>query len=168
MNAPVVAKARGVQVALTTDTESPDHRSLVRVRTTLTDGRTVTVAGTVAGARHTPKLVQVDGFDLDVAISEHMAFIGYIDRPGVVGTMGRLLGEQGINIAGMQVGRTGAGGDALTVLTVDSAIPAGRAGRDRRGDRCRLRPGGRSRVGLDGGGTAGGASRPAQRTCHAP
>jgi D-3-phosphoglycerate dehydrogenase len=124
VNAPIVAKARGVEVALTTDSESPDHRSMVRVRTTLTDGATVAVAGTVTGARHTTKLVQVDGFDIDVQISDHMAFIGYIDRPGVVGTMGRMLGEQGINIAGMQVGRTDAGGDALTVLTVDSAIPA--------------------------------------------
>ncbi len=124
VNAPLVAKARGVEVALTSDSESSDHRSMVRVRTTLTDGSTVSVAGTVTGARHATKLVQVDGFDLDVAISEHMAFLGYVDRPGVVGTMGRMLGEQGINIAGMQVGRTDAGGDALTVLTVDSAIPS--------------------------------------------
>jgi D-3-phosphoglycerate dehydrogenase len=86
VNAPVIAKARGVEVALTTDSESPDH--------------------------------------IDVQITEHMAFLGYIDRPGVVGTLGRMLGEEGINIAGMQVGRTDAGGDALTVLTVDSAIPA--------------------------------------------
>jgi D-3-phosphoglycerate dehydrogenase len=124
VNAPIIAKARGVEVALTSDSESPDHRSMVRVRTTLTDGATVAVAGTVTGARHTTKLVQVDGFDIDVQISDHMALLGYIDRPGVVGTMGRMLGEQGINIAGMQVGRTDAGGDALTVLTVDSAIPA--------------------------------------------
>jgi D-3-phosphoglycerate dehydrogenase len=124
VNAPVIAKARGVEVALTTDSESPDHRSMVRVRTTLTDGETVSVAGTVTGARHTTNLVGVDGFDIDVQITEHMAFLGYIDRPGVVGTLGRMLGEEGINIAGMQVGRTDAGGDALTVLTVDSAIPA--------------------------------------------
>jgi D-3-phosphoglycerate dehydrogenase len=124
VNAPVFAKNRGIEVALTAGTDSPDHRSMVRVRTTLTDGQTVSVAGTVAGPRHTKKLVQVDRFDLDVAISDHMAFLGYIDRPGVVGAMGRLLGEQGVNIAGMQVGRTDAGGDALTVLTVDSAIPA--------------------------------------------
>lgn len=124
VNAPVFAKNRGIEVALTSSTDSPDHRSMVRVRTTLTDGSTVSVAGIVTGARHTTKLVQVDRFDLDVPISEHMAFLGYIDRPGVVGTMGQLLGEQGINIAGMQVGRTDAGGDALTVLTVDSAIPA--------------------------------------------
>lgn len=124
VNAPLMAKDRGVEVVLSTSTDSDDHKSLVRVRTTLTDGRTVTVGGTVSGPRDQRKLVQVDGFDLDVPISEHLAFLGYIDRPGVVGTLGRLLGEQSINIAGMQVGRAAAGGDALTVLTVDSAIPA--------------------------------------------
>jgi D-3-phosphoglycerate dehydrogenase len=90
----------------------------------MTDGQVVAVAGTVTGSRHLPRLVQVDGFELDVPIAQHLAFLGYIDRPGVVGTMGRMLGEQNINIAGMQVGRTDAGGAALTVLTVDSAIPA--------------------------------------------
>jgi D-3-phosphoglycerate dehydrogenase len=124
VNAPVMAKNRGVEVALTTDSDSPDHRSMVRVRTTLTDGRTVTAAGTVTGPRDEARLVQVDNFDLEVRIKEHMAFLGYVDRPGVVGVLGHLLGEQGINIAGMQVGRTGEGGDALTVLTVDSAIPS--------------------------------------------
>lgn len=124
VNAPVMAKNRGVEVALTSDTESPDHRSMVRVRTTLTDGQTVSVAGTVTGPKDQPKLVQVDGFDLDVPISEHMALLGYVDKPGVVGVLGQMLGAEGINIAGMQVGRAVAGGDALTVLTVDSAIPA--------------------------------------------
>jgi D-3-phosphoglycerate dehydrogenase len=124
VNAPLFAKNRGIEVALTAATDSPDHRSMVRVRTTLTDGQVVSVAGIVSGPRNATKLVQVDGFDLDVPISRHLAFLGYIDRPGVVGTLGQMLGEQGVNIAGMQVGRTDAGGDALTVLTVDSAIPA--------------------------------------------
>jgi D-3-phosphoglycerate dehydrogenase len=54
-----------------------------------------------------------------------MAFLRYTDRPGVVGTLGRILGEVGVNIAGMQVARSTAGGDALVALTVDSTIPAG-------------------------------------------
>jgi len=84
VNAPVFAKNRGIEVALTSDSESPDHRSMVRVRTTLTDGQTVSVAGTVTGARHAPKLVQVDGFDLDVAIRraghQHRWHAGRADR----------------------------------------------------------------------------------------
>jgi len=120
VNAPVLAQQRGVEVALTTDSVSEDHRSLLRVTLTLTDGATVSVAGTVTGPRHTAKIVEVDGFDVDVPVSDHMAFLRYPDRPGVVGSVGRILGEAGVNIGGMQVSRNGV--DALTVLTVDSAI----------------------------------------------
>lgn len=121
VNAPVLAEQRGVEVALTTDATSEDHRSLIRVTLTLTDGATVSVGGTVSGPKDIAKLVEVDGFDVDVPISEHMAFLRYTDRPGVVGTVGRILGEAGVNIGGMQVSRDDAG-NALTVLTVDSAI----------------------------------------------
>ena len=71
------------------------------------------------------KIVGLNGFDLEVPISEHMAFFRYVDRPGVVGTVGRLLGEADINIAGMQVVRDRQGGQALVVFTVDTAIPSG-------------------------------------------
>jgi D-3-phosphoglycerate dehydrogenase len=124
VNAPIMAKARGVEVSLRTDSESGDHRNVVKVIATQVDGSRTTVAGTVVGPADEPRLVQVEGFDVEVAISDHMAFLGYIDRPGVVGTVGRILGEAGINIAGMQVGRTTPGGPALTLLTVDSAVPA--------------------------------------------
>jgi D-3-phosphoglycerate dehydrogenase len=53
-----------------------------------------------------------------------MVVLRYEDRPGVVGTVGRILGEAGLNIAGMQVSRTDAGGEALVVLTVDDDVPA--------------------------------------------
>lgn len=121
VNAPVLAEQRGVEVALTTDATSEDHRSLIRVTLTLTDGTTISVGGTVSGPKDIAKLVEVDGFDVDVPISEHMALLRYTDRPGVVGTVGRILGEAGVNIGGMQVSRDDAG-NALTVLTVDSAI----------------------------------------------
>jgi D-3-phosphoglycerate dehydrogenase len=123
VNAPLMAKSRGVEVRLTSNVEIEDHRCVVRIRLTLTDGEVVVVAGTVAGVNDEGRLVQVDGFELEVPISEHMVFLGYIDKPGVVGHIGQLLGGDGINIAGMQVARTDQGGEALTVLTVDSAIP---------------------------------------------
>ena len=121
VNAPVLAEQRGVEVALTTDRTSQDHRSLVRVTLTLTDGVTVSAAGTVTGPRHVAKVVDIDGFDVDVPVSQHMGFLRYTDRPGVVGTVGRILGDAGVNIAGMQVSRDDAG-NALTVLTVDTAV----------------------------------------------
>ncbi len=123
VNAPVLAEQRGVEVAMTTDRTSDDHRSVVRVTLTLTDGHKVSVAGTVTGARHTSKVVDVDGFDVDVPVSDHMAFFRYHDKPGVVAVVGGVLGEADINIAGMQVARDESG-HALIVLTVDSPIPA--------------------------------------------
>jgi D-3-phosphoglycerate dehydrogenase len=123
VNAPVLAQQRGVEVALTTDRESDDHRNLLRVRLTLSDGAWVSVAGTVAGPKDVAKLVEVDNFDVDVPISEHMVFFRYHDRPGIVGTVGRILGDADINIGGMQVSREASGEHAVIVLTVDSAVP---------------------------------------------
>jgi D-3-phosphoglycerate dehydrogenase len=124
VNAPLFAKDKGVEVTLTTTADSPDFRNLIELRAALADGTVHSVAGTLAGTRQREKIVDVDGFDVDVLLGEHIAFLTYVDRPGVVGTLGGILGEAGINIAGMQVGRKGEGGDAMVVLTVDSAIPA--------------------------------------------
>jgi D-3-phosphoglycerate dehydrogenase len=61
---------------------------------------------------------------VDLALADHMIVLKYEDRPGVVGTVGRILGEAGLNIAGMQVSRSVAGGEALAVLTVDDTVTA--------------------------------------------
>ncbi len=123
VNAPLIAKERGVEVALTTSQESPDHRNLLTVRGTMADGDVVSVAGTLVGPKRIEKLVEINGFDVDLLPTEHMAFFRYHDRPGVVGAVGQLLGDAGINIGGMQVSRDERGGHALMALTVDSAVP---------------------------------------------
>lgn len=123
VNAPVLAADRGVETTLSTEGESPEHRTLIRIKLTTTDGQSVVVAGTVTGPRDIEKLVEIDGFEIDVPISEHMAFYTYADKPGIVGVVGQILGASDVNIAGMQVSRTKAGGEALIALTVDSMIP---------------------------------------------
>jgi D-3-phosphoglycerate dehydrogenase len=123
VNAPLLAAQRGVEVSLSTDAFSPDWRNLVTVRGTLPGGQVVSVSGTLTGHRHTEKLVEVNGFEMEIAAAEHMVFFTYTDRPGIVGVVGQILGSEGINIAGMQVARDARGGHALIVLTVDSAIP---------------------------------------------
>jgi D-3-phosphoglycerate dehydrogenase len=123
VNAPLLANERGVELALVTTADSPDYRNLVTLRGTLPTGEQLSVSGTLSGPRHIEKLTEVDGFDVDVVPVDHMAFLRYEDRPGIVGIVGRVLGDAGVNIAGMQVSRREAGGDALMVLTVDSAIP---------------------------------------------
>lgn len=124
VNAPLLAADRGVEVSLVTKAESPDWRNLVTLRGIMPDGQVVSVSGTLSGRRQLEKLVEVNGFDMEIAPAEHMVFLTYTDRPGVVGTVGQILGSEGINIAGMQVCRDARGGHALIVLTVDSAIPA--------------------------------------------
>jgi D-3-phosphoglycerate dehydrogenase len=124
VNAPVLAGERGVAVSLTTSTESLNWRNTVRVRLSLTDGQHIVVGGTVTGPRSVQRLVEIDGFDVDVQMAPHLAFLRYTDRPGIVGVAGRVLGDAGVNIGSMQVSRDEAGGQALIALTVDSAIPA--------------------------------------------
>ena len=73
VNAPVLASDRGVGVRLTTDPESPEYRNLITVRATMADGTQVSLSGTLSGPRHVEKLVEVDGFDIEVVLSDHMA-----------------------------------------------------------------------------------------------
>jgi D-3-phosphoglycerate dehydrogenase len=122
VNAPLIARERGVHVAERRATESRDYVNLMSV-TAGTDAGEVSVSGTVVGKQGGARIVRVYGFDLDIAPARFMAFFHYEDRPGVIGRVGTLLGEAGVNIASMEVGRMAAGGLALMVLTVDSAIP---------------------------------------------
>jgi D-3-phosphoglycerate dehydrogenase len=122
VNAPVIARERGLEVSERRTAVSHDYVNLLAVRAD-TEAGEVTVAGTVVGKRGGERLVQVYDFDVDVAPARHMAFLVYEDRPGVIGTVGTLLGGAGVNIASMEVGRKGAGGEALMCLTVDSPIP---------------------------------------------
>jgi D-3-phosphoglycerate dehydrogenase len=123
VNAPLLAADRGVEVSLVTDKQSPDWRNLITLRGTLPDGQVVSVGGTLTGQRQIEKLVEVNGFDMEISPAEHMVFFTYSDRPGIVGIVGQILGAEQINIAGMQVCRDSRGGHALIVLTVDSALP---------------------------------------------
>jgi len=123
VNAPLLAADRGVEVSLSTEKQSPDWRNVVTLRGALPGGQIVSVGGTLTGQRQLEKLVEVNGFDMEIAPAEHMVFFTYSDRPGIVGIVGQILGTQGINIAGMQVCRDARGGHALIVLTVDSALP---------------------------------------------
>jgi len=123
VNAPLFAQDRGVEVSLVTDDESPDYRNLITVRGTLPNGHQLSIAGTLARPKNSEKLVKVDNFDVDLTLSEHFGFFRYEDRSGIVGIIGQILGEHGVNIAGMQVARDQKGGNALVALTVDSALP---------------------------------------------
>ena len=122
VNAPVLAKQKGVEVALTTQGEAADYRNVVRLRGALADGSVVSVAGTLSGTKFVEKVVEIDGFSVDLVLAQNLAVFAYEDRPGVVGLIGGLLGDAGVNIAGMEVSRDAAGGQALMTVTADSPI----------------------------------------------
>jgi D-3-phosphoglycerate dehydrogenase len=124
VNAPLLAAERGTAVRLVAESESPDHRNLITIRGTLADGSQISVSGTLVGIAQRERLVSVNDFLVDLEPTEHLAFFTYTDRPGMVGTVGRILGETNVNIAGMQVSRDTKGGHALVALSVDSAIPS--------------------------------------------
>jgi D-3-phosphoglycerate dehydrogenase len=123
VNAPLLAAERGVAVRLVTEPESQDHRNLITIRGTLADGTQNSVSGTLIGLAQRERLVEVDGYLVDIEPTDHLAFFRYEDRPGMVGVVGQLLGQASINIAGMQVCRDWRGGHALVALSVDTGIP---------------------------------------------
>ncbi len=122
VNAPLLAAERGTAVRLVSEQESPDHRNLITLRGTLPDGSQVSVSGTLVGINQRERLVEVNGYDIDLEPTEHLAFFTYGDRPGMVGTVGQILGDAGVNIAGMQVARSAKGGEALMAISVDTGI----------------------------------------------
>jgi D-3-phosphoglycerate dehydrogenase len=122
VNAPKLAEERGVEVTVTTATESPNHRSVVTVRATLPDGHSTWVSGTLSGPAEVEKLVEVDGRHFDLRAEGHLLCFEYPDRPGVMGKVGTLLGETGVNILAAQLSQTTAGTDAIMLLRVDQPV----------------------------------------------
>jgi len=123
VNAPLLAEARGVAVSMSTDPQSDEYRNLLSIKGVLGDGRTVSASATLTGAKQAEKLVEVNGYDVEVPLAEHHIVMMYEDRPGIVAIYGRAFGDANINIAGMQIARDTKGGKALSVLTVDSRVP---------------------------------------------
>jgi D-3-phosphoglycerate dehydrogenase / 2-oxoglutarate reductase len=121
VNAPMLARERGITVSEMRSTVSQDYVSLVSIRAE-TDAGPVSVEGTIV-AKDAPRVIEVNGFDIEVGPASRMVFFQYVDRPGIIGRVGTILGEHGINIATMDVGRQGQGMEALMCLTVDTEVP---------------------------------------------
>ena len=123
VNAPLLAEQRGITVRLVTDPVSDEYRNLLTIRGALSDGTQISVSGTLTGTKQAQKIVEINGYDVDVPVAEHLIVMVYTDRPGIVAIFGKEFGDAGINIAGMQISRREAGGQALSVLMVDSPAP---------------------------------------------
>jgi D-3-phosphoglycerate dehydrogenase len=123
VNAPLIAAERGIEVREERSRSARDYTNLVRVELR-SEGSRVRVAGTTIGSDHRPWLVNVLGFEIELELAPLFVLCLYDDVPGVIGRVGTLFGEAGINIAGMTVSRSRRGEKALMALTVDSAPSA--------------------------------------------
>jgi D-3-phosphoglycerate dehydrogenase len=120
VNAPVIARERGVHVSETRHSEAVDYQTLIRVRV-VTELGARTCAGTLFGSSRA-RLVEFDGIAMDAELAGTMLFLRNKDKPGFVGNLGRTLGEAGINIATMHLGRTAPGQDAVLLVQVDQPL----------------------------------------------
>jgi len=121
VNAPVIAKSRGVKVVESKIGATEDFADLITVTVKTPKGEK-SVAGTLFGKKDA-RIVRIDRYHVDAVPSGHMLVSAHFDKPGIIGRVGTILGENDINIAGMQVGREKIRGKAVMVLNVDSAVP---------------------------------------------
>jgi D-3-phosphoglycerate dehydrogenase len=121
VNAPRIAEDRGVEVTESKSSRSEDFRSLVTV-TVRDDEDELSISGTLF-ADDDPRIVRIDGYRVDAVPHGRVLIARNRDEPGVIGFIGTVLGENGVNIAGMYNGRETIGGEALTVYSLDDSVP---------------------------------------------
>ncbi|HZP89780.1 MAG TPA: ACT domain-containing protein, partial [Actinomycetota bacterium] len=119
VNAPIIARERGIAISEMRSAVSSDYVNLVAIRAETEDGE-VSVAGTLVGKRNDQRVMQVLGYDIEMPPARYMLFLTYEDRPGIIGRVGTILGNHDVNIGTMDVGRRSTGGTALMGLTLDS------------------------------------------------
>ncbi|MCA1909003.1 MAG: phosphoglycerate dehydrogenase [Magnetospirillum sp.] len=120
VNAPLVAKARGIEVSEVTNERTGDYNTLLRVTLT-TEQRSRSVAGTLFGGDK-PRVVEIKGIPIEAELGSHMLYVTNQDKPGFIGALGSLLGAKGVNIATFHLGRAEAGGDAILLTQVDQPL----------------------------------------------
>ncbi|MGQ0810142.1 MAG: phosphoglycerate dehydrogenase [Nitrospiraceae bacterium] len=121
VNAPFVAKERGIEVKEVKSSDAGDFTSVIRVRVEA-GKKSHQVAGTLHN-RKDPRIIEIDKFQVEVVPEGHLLLILNVDRPGVIGTVGQVLGDHQINIARMQCAREERGGHALLIIGSDTSLP---------------------------------------------
>jgi D-3-phosphoglycerate dehydrogenase len=120
VSATLLAKERGIVVEETTRTQDGAFESYVRL-TLRTDQYDRSVAGTVFSDGR-PRIIQVRDIDMEFELAPHMLFVRNSDKPGFIGRFGTVLGEAGVNIATLNLGRDKPGGDAICMVAVDEPV----------------------------------------------
>jgi D-3-phosphoglycerate dehydrogenase len=122
INAQALARQRGLKTSLVTSNRHEDYLSAIAVRCTGPEG-SVEVVGSVFG-KHDLRIVRVDGFEIDAHPEGHLLVLRNRDVPGIIGRVGSILGDAGVNIAAIHLSRTRPHGLAFSMINVDSALPA--------------------------------------------
>jgi D-3-phosphoglycerate dehydrogenase len=122
VNTPALTRERGLRVETSRIPESSDYTSLITLRLEGGAGESV-VSGTLIGPKMEPRLVEIQGYTMDIIPEKHMLFILNEDVPGMIGRVGTILGNHGINIGNMAVGRGTPGTRAAMAITVDEPVP---------------------------------------------
>ena len=122
VNAPIVAKERGIEVKEVKSSDAGDFTSLIRIKVE-TGQKTYNLAGTLFH-RQEPRIVGINQFQVEVVSEGHMILIDNVDRPGVIGMVGQILGNHEVNIARMQCSRAERGESALLIIGLDSPLAA--------------------------------------------
>jgi D-3-phosphoglycerate dehydrogenase len=120
VNAPLIAKDRGIDVKVSKSSEATEYTSLVTLRIRA-GGKDVSATGTL-NSKKEPRIIQVGNFPMETVPEGDMLVLMNNDKPGVIGGIGTILGQNGINIARMQFGREKQGGLAMSVVSIDSAV----------------------------------------------
>ena len=120
VNAPIIAKERGVKVVEAKSTKTEDFTSLLTVKTRYTKEESI-VAGTLFGKKE-PRIIRINKFRLEAIPQGNLLLFHTVDRPGVIGNIGSILGNTDINIANMQFAREEIGGKAIVLLSIDSPV----------------------------------------------
>ena len=120
VNAPSVAKERGIEISELTHETSPGYQTLIRLSVT-SERRQRSVAGTLFSDQD-PRLVEVNGIKLEATLAPRMLFLMNEDKPGTIGNVGNTLGAAGVNVATFHLGRAQPGGDALSLIEIDDPI----------------------------------------------
>jgi D-3-phosphoglycerate dehydrogenase len=120
VNAPLIAKERGIKVKEIKNSDAGDYQSMLTLRLTA-NGRERSFSGTLF-SRKDPRIIMVDNFPVEIIPEGNILTISNNDKPGVIGSLGSLLGRHNINIAWMHFGREAAGGLAMSVVCVDNTV----------------------------------------------
>jgi len=126
VNAPVIAKERGVKVSETRRDAQGIYEGYIKLVVSMSDGTTRRVAGTVFSDGR-PRLIQIKDINLDSGFAPHMLYVVNEDKPGFIGKLGTLLGDAKVNIANFTLGRSAPGQDAIALIEVDGPVPAATA-----------------------------------------